>query len=534
MVFECLAQMDGIYVSQSVDVMLVCKHWTAVALNTSALWQTIPERARVGWFAIAFARSKNRPVDIVTNPTSLLSVAPLLVKEAHRLRTLDVLPRDTDVDGTDSDVASLLEDTIFAVARFPRLETLIMENPSVVFYKLASFNDPERFPALQILHVDTLYIPWDSSVFRQLRILEIYNVHVPEPDAVPLSVFLDVLKTCQCLEELRFHYVPFIDFTGHGQPAADCVVSLPMLRSFYWFWPYTWAYQSPTDVYRLLEHLYLPTTVDVYLRFEVEFEGREPTHWLDEYFNINYLKMIPYDAGRLPILTAVKTARFCSPGPWKGGEWANLYCERCDFEGSFEISFDRARERGFPYNRMEQFYHFMSLFNDSFLSSLTANLYGLDLYCLRDAFNNFPWLETLELFHEAPEAPEDECWPRLKTRSFFVELTAPMYHDDGDVTANLLRLRNLSLENFPWSEHAFCLLFASLVVRAKEGAPLLSSLRVKVGEEGYHGGERIPDRDAIAALQAIVEGPVEYVDTTVYTQSAEVSMSTLSAPHHRH
>lgn len=127
MVFECLAQVDGIYVSHSVDIMLVCKHWTAVALNTSALWQTIPERARVGWFAIAFARSKNRPVDIVTNPTSLLSVAPLLVKEAHRLRTLDVLPRDTDVDGTDSDVASLLEDTIFAVARFPRLETLIME-----------------------------------------------------------------------------------------------------------------------------------------------------------------------------------------------------------------------------------------------------------------------------------------------------------------------------------------------------------------------------------------------------------------------
>lgn len=180
---------------------------------------------------------------------------------------------------------------------------------------------------------------------------------------------------------------------------------------------------------------------------------------------------------------------------------------------------------------MEQFCHFLSLFNDTFLSSLTANLYGLNLYCLRNAFNYFPWLKTLKLFHEAPQ---DECWPRLKTKSLFVALTAPVHHDDGDVTANLLRLRNLSLENIPWSEHAFCLLFASLVVRAKEGAPLLSSLRVKVGEEGYPGGERIPDRDAIAALQAIVEGPVEYVDTTVYEQSAEVSTSALSVRHCRH
>ncbi|OJT11114.1 hypothetical protein TRAPUB_12398 [Trametes pubescens] len=522
MVFEWLAQMDGIYVSQSIDIMLVCKHWTDVALNTAALWQMIPERARVDWFAVALARSKNMLVDIFANASSLLSVAPLLVKEAYRLRTLDTLRGDADPDNTDSDVAGLLEDTIFAVAEFPHLETFAMKNPGLFSHKLASFCNPDRFPALQILDIAALYVPWDSSVFRQLRVLQIVDVFLPQSDSVPISVFLDVLKTCQCLETLHFIYVSFIDYTGHEQIAADFIVSLPSLVSFCWFWPSNWAFQSPTDVYRLLEHLHLPTSVDVHLQFDVVLytEDEPVTDPHDEYSNISYLKMFPPDTGRLPILSAVRTARFRSPVPGGGGEWAHLYCTGWGDDESFQLSFVNGQEpikSSFPYPANQQFCDFLSLFDETHLQSLTADLLGLDIICLRRAFNYFPYLKTLELLYQDFDS---RCWGIIP-RYLFIALTDPSHHEDGDVTANLLGLRHLSLENLVWSEHAFCVLFAALVVRTKQGAPRLSSLRVKVGEGGFSRGERIPDRDAIAALQAMVDGPVEYVDTTVYGQSME-------------
>ncbi|EIW56851.1 uncharacterized protein TRAVEDRAFT_49666 [Trametes versicolor FP-101664 SS1] len=278
MIFEWLSCMDGMYVSSfgsrsshSIEIMRVCKFWTNIAMNTVSLWQKIEVRTRGNWLAIALPRSKGMPLDVIVHDADriLSSTAPLLVGEAPRLRSLKVLDahKDKPVD--------VLENAILAVDRLPCLETLVVEylGNGLAPLKLYSFSKNDRFPALHFLDLNSLFLPWTSSIFRQLRYLRIHEACVLDSDEVPLSVFLDMLRTCQCLEILDFPCVSFIDYSGHEHNRAGCAVFLPRIRSFHWEWPDLWAIESPTHVYHVLEHLQFPPSADIHLDLAVFLDG---------------------------------------------------------------------------------------------------------------------------------------------------------------------------------------------------------------------------------------------------------------------
>lgn len=125
MIFECLSCMDGIYVfrsgsrSHSIDIMRVCKFWTDIAIHTASVWQKIAVRTTGDWLAVALPRSKGMPLDVTVYDASRIldTIAPLLTKEAPRLRTLKVNGADNVID--------LLENTILAVDQLLCLDTLL-------------------------------------------------------------------------------------------------------------------------------------------------------------------------------------------------------------------------------------------------------------------------------------------------------------------------------------------------------------------------------------------------------------------------
>ncbi|OJT11118.1 hypothetical protein TRAPUB_12402 [Trametes pubescens] len=516
MIFEWLSRMDGIYVSgfgsrssHSVDIMRVCKLWTDIATNTASIWQKIEVRTKADWLAIALPRSKGMPLDVTVYDASriLHSIEPLLTEEAPRLRSLKVF------DGG-NDVVDLLEGTVLAVDQLPCLETLLVAycGGAYASLELCSFDDDDRFPALQVLTLNSLYIPWDSSVFRQLRVLQICEVWVPRQGTVPFSAFLATLQMCQNLEEIDFFFVSFIDFKDHELNETDFAVSLPRLRSFHWYWPAIQASDSPTDVYRLFEYLHFPPSVDIHLGLEVDLDIHNSHDEHDN--NLKYVHIIPPDPACLPILRTMTSARLHAPGPRDfRGERTNDSFSGSDDLGSFRLSFDDLGDCGaWPFSRTTQCNDFCTLFARAPLTSLMIDLYELPLAPLLQVLRTFPHLVTLELF-SGPGDVDATCVAGL-----FATLAADAGGppDDPGMAIVLPALRILRLEGVRRSVHmqVLCTLFVCLALRAKRAVALLSRLRIEVYCPEIDGAEGVETCDGIlAALQAVVEEPVEYIDS---------------------
>ncbi|KAL1938318.1 hypothetical protein VTO73DRAFT_11769 [Trametes versicolor] len=490
--------------------MRVCKFWTDIAIHTASVWQKIAVRTTGDWLAVALPRSKGMPLDVTVYDASRIldTIAPLLTKEAPRLRTLKVNGADNVID--------LLENTILAVDQLPCLDTLLVSHCGDVYapLELYSFRDGDRFPALRVLNLNSLYVPWEYSVFQQLRVLRISEAWVPSSDTVPLSVFLAMLQTCQNLEEIDFSFVSFIDFEDHEHNETDFAVSLPRLRSLYWHWPEIWSYNSPSDVYQLLGHLQLPPSADIHMELELNLANCNPQ---DDHDKINYLNIIPSDPACLPILHTMTSAHLHGPGthnPCHG--WTKESLSGRDDLGSLKLSFDYNPGRTakspymWPFSRTAQCTDFCTLFARAPLTSLTVDLHELPQAPLLRVFRTFPHLSTLELFSGSGDV-DATCVAGLFA-VLAMDACGPRHHP---VTAIILpALRTLRFEGIRQSVHmqVLCALLSCLALRAKRGAALLSSLRVEVqcphiDSTNAEGAETC--EELLAALQAVVKEPVE-------------------------
>ncbi|EIW56853.1 uncharacterized protein TRAVEDRAFT_73229 [Trametes versicolor FP-101664 SS1] len=491
--------------------MGVCKLWTDVAMNTISIWQNIEVRTTGNWLAIVLPRSKGMPLDVTVHCASriLPSIVSSLTEEAPRLRRLSVCEGGADV-------VDLLEDTVLSVDRLPCLETLLVEYCGDAYAPLdfISFDEGDRFPALRVLDLNSSYVPWDTSIFRQLRVLRISETWVPHSSTVPLSVFLAVLQMCQNLEELDFSFVYFIDFEDHEPDETGFTVSLPRLRSFHWFWPDIWAFGSPTDVYQLLERLHFTRSVDIYLEFEVHMKIHD-SH--EEHENIDYLHIIPPDSACLPILRTMTSADLHGPESrtFRDG-WANDSLSGRDDLGTLKLSFNynysggREARAPWPFSRTAQCTNFCTLFARAPLTSLTIDPHELPQAPLLRVFRTFPHLSTLELFSGSGDV-DATCVEGLFA-VLAMDACGPRHHP---VTAIILpALRTLRFEGIRQSVHmqVLCALLSCLALRAKRGAALLFSLRVEVQcphIDGTNAEGTKTCEELLAALQAVVKEPVE-------------------------
>ncbi|RDX51836.1 hypothetical protein OH76DRAFT_1346612, partial [Lentinus brumalis] len=71
-------------------LMLVCQRWRNIALHTPRLWRVVYVTANLDALKLQLARSCPATIDLFFKPpTSLLKNAmPILLKEAHRIRTI--------------------------------------------------------------------------------------------------------------------------------------------------------------------------------------------------------------------------------------------------------------------------------------------------------------------------------------------------------------------------------------------------------------------------------------------------------------
>ncbi|KAI0669020.1 hypothetical protein C8Q78DRAFT_224551 [Trametes maxima] len=298
--------------TQWISVTLVCKHWRSVALGATELWRSVDAIDTIGGVELVFARSGNKSVDIgLHSETVILEALPLLAAHAGRVRSLSVCWGHTE---SLPDVDFAMSTRVLAeISRmeFPMLENLrhdatamdipVMDGALGVDAYMWEGMSPTRLPALQELYLVRSHVPWNSALYRQLRVLhleEIARGSITSPGAIDLDGFMAFLGGCQMLEKLILLYALYLDISPDPDPVDDEIdpirtVDLPNLRKVFIKESSVWA--RPTEAYQVLGHIYLSSQVDITILLSYkDDENTAPSHPL--------LAIVPPSAAKLPIL----------------------------------------------------------------------------------------------------------------------------------------------------------------------------------------------------------------------------------------
>ncbi|KAI0776629.1 hypothetical protein BD413DRAFT_225465 [Trametes elegans] len=442
-------------------VMRVCKYWRGVALNTVGLWQRITVGGCVEWLGLALARSMNVPVDVslLRADKTLYKAVSLLTEVAPRLRLLHVYEATANS-------LPVLHDTLFAHGRLPLLQELVVDCEEGRVHDNANmfgeFGDERQLPSLRVLGCMSVWVPWESPVFRNLRVLKMSHTFPQEP--TPLANFVAMLQGCHSLEELHLHHVPSILFPQEVDEEnarvvqPSCIASLPRLRVFTLWHNQTWYDVFPSKPFQLLEHLRLPETASVIITLEA---------CVADYTPFSYLDAIPRDTDSLPILRSALSARLKSDPK---ARWISIEASRGPLrEGVLHLDFDEyvndpsEAELSWPYQKSAQIRDFCTLFSQSPLESLTLESLDLRDWPLADVFRAFPSLRTLEVFFNDKHVRHDlaELVPLL--------VSGPRADPGSPTTIVLPSLRALRLKDIALSVYVPYVLLAALILRARRG-----------------------------------------------------------------
>ncbi|EIW56858.1 uncharacterized protein TRAVEDRAFT_21852 [Trametes versicolor FP-101664 SS1] len=533
---------------QYIGVMRVCKLWNDIALNTVELWQKVSigeYRTTADRLSAVLARSRSASLDIKVRGASgtLRLAAPFLLREAHRLRTLNMAEYDDGVEAVDALLLSAVE--------FPRLETLVVLELSDQHYPfgvtkvaecLVSLDAENRFPSLRSLELRCVYIPWRAPVFQTLRAFILVDCHAPSNISLP--EFLAALRRCERLEELEIHYTfmtAFPDVDPNGFPVVPeyPIAILPRLHSLLLQnWPSTWYQYSPSDIHVLLQHLRIPPTAGITINLEIDREevgGYEDDAGIvyppeDYGVNVSFLTPIPQDSACLPLLcnatsiTLMASHVECS----QRKRYVNIECTREPEAGTLRVIFNEFtsfhESARWPYPQSNQLRDVCTLFARAPLTSLTVELLDATSDVLMDMFHTFSALTNLHVY----------CTGDGQERELLTAL-APPHLTSHPGSAVLPALRILRLERVAWPACPLTRIIFCIWVRRAQGAATLSELHITFNDRDTEdvGGVARHYR-ALAALKNAVEGLVVCSDATIESDAKVSKYWGRSCHYHAH
>ncbi|KAI0640982.1 hypothetical protein C8Q79DRAFT_426993 [Trametes meyenii] len=392
---------------QWISITLVCKHWRDVALGATELWRSVDAFNIVEGVELMFARSGTKSVDIgLHSETVILEALPLLATHAGRVRSLSLCWGHPEPL---SDVDFAMSTRVLAeISRmeFPVLESLrynaagmdtpVMDGAPGPDSYIWEGMSPTRLPALQELYLGQSHFPWNSALYRQLRVLhlaEIALVSDASPGMLDLDGFMALIGGCQMLEELTLLYSLYLNFPPDIHLSDDELdpvrtVDLPNLRTVYIEGSKFWV--QPSEVYQVLGHMRLSPLVDIaiLLAYDEESVHSNPL-----------LHIIPRSAANLPIL---HTATFLTIRTILG-RYASYIAESSRTEsGMLEVTLqngenEREREEHWTYDFDEGLIDICTIFAEARVRILTIIGQELEAYSLTTALRLLESLNNIEV-----------------------------------------------------------------------------------------------------------------------------------------
>ncbi|KAI0354502.1 hypothetical protein OH77DRAFT_506159 [Trametes cingulata] len=217
-----------------IPLMLICRLWRDIGLDTPTLWREIEVKRRLEWLQLALTRSKDAPLTLIFYPGNMAHVTvPLLRPHGHRIRKLVLPPFIFPAHGQKIDLPFFLP---LLRTRLTLLDELVIvaaaETPDL--HKLAGRTmlplSERHYPALRTLRLARAALLWTPSVISRLTCLDLRACVIHGPP-LPHDQFLSALGTCLNLVELRL-LDSFISFATviPAFPVTNPLCALPKLR----------------------------------------------------------------------------------------------------------------------------------------------------------------------------------------------------------------------------------------------------------------------------------------------------------------
>ncbi|TBU40225.1 hypothetical protein BD309DRAFT_1003235 [Dichomitus squalens] len=267
--------------------------------------------------------------------------------------------------------------------------------------------DSRRLPALRTLVLDGIYLPWSSSILRNLRALKlVYASTNNHRYRMTLHQFLNALGACQALQYLSLYMsTPMDGWRWDTTSSPGDTIALPNLR----FVDITSLgsdrdddhEEHMNDMFPILAHVRFPEHCYIKLGSESEQPYR-------------YIQLVPNDAQCFPILRSATEAvwegraRFrCRTGPPYGGSTRGELVVDVDSTYLWEYPLltyrngrqgvhpDAYRLSTNPEGALAAFCSYLSRARLTKLTMQYSELISVDAYL--SAFRVFPHLEELVL-----------------------------------------------------------------------------------------------------------------------------------------
>ncbi|CDO69940.1 hypothetical protein BN946_scf184836.g14 [Trametes cinnabarina] len=238
--------------------------------------------------------------------------------------------------------------------------------------------DAARLPALRVLCLISAYIPWDSPLFSQLRVLHLEAITLSEQEVISLDTFLELLAESAHLQCLDLSHAFFVSYPDVGSNAPQSLDAAP-------------------GIYQLLLHL----RVDPGTTVEIATEHDEQTTRRVSKRGIR--RLIPQHPAILPILDSA-TSLHLPPAPPNSVHFSAA--SESDGYGTLTVSYVRTcdlhehvRLSSAPYEYItdQQLVDICDTFADSSLRHLTMESEIFGEAALIAAFCDLPDLSTLEV-----------------------------------------------------------------------------------------------------------------------------------------
>ncbi|KAL7278465.1 hypothetical protein ACG7TL_007464 [Trametes sanguinea] len=497
----------------------VCTRWRSAALETRELWCRIAVHRSEKWLELGLTRSGNKPLHVgLHHPTTSLASWSLLEGHTQRLRSLTVAWYECK--GTQKLFWRLIR--MVANMQLPLLEELSVDYSTFADYWPGGGVDERgwsfvlkgtRLPALRVLCLKDAWIPWDSSIFSQLRVLHIEGINLHTSKWLFLDEFLALLQGCPYLEYLDLSHAYFVRFpsTEATDPDSDLVVGFPALRYLRLGWDSVWL--RPSAIFQMLAHFRLEpqTTVAIKSLYEPLCVSSRPR----SFPRCTLRNLIPRNPTCLPILATATT--LCLPSmEFDAPHDMRFMASKADdpHRGSLTVDllkWHKCSDNPWPTCRCadDQLMDICTIFAQAPLQRLELGSDAFSVSGLSAAIRSLPHIRILEVSLKDPYSLE-EVIEALATPADPTNLESETKR--GVV---LPKLRTLRMNTFNWHSKLLSNIAEHLDWRSKRGTEL-SQLHIEVrgrpqDEEGEIEHE-FEHSAQLLRLQMFVVDPVLYVD----------------------
>ena len=272
------------YPCNGFSLMLVCRHWRALAISTPFLWQAVKVRGKVAWFNLVLERSKGLPLDVVIHRSASASNISKCTRNlsAHfrRVRSIHFPAMTVQIE---------MLNTIFRrpIPPLTDLDLLVKSGGQLNL-------SPDLLPALRSLRISSCAIQWNPTMISRLHRLDLDKCTC-QGGAVTLDDLLDVIVSAVYLQDLRLrNFVSALRQPSGSETEPLIPVLLPNLRKIE-------IYDLPHLVSRFLSFVRLEPHTDVLITGLV----------LDTVPDTKdaFPSLLPLDRSGLPLLQTVTAGR---------------------------------------------------------------------------------------------------------------------------------------------------------------------------------------------------------------------------------